>query len=725
MSRTALVALIALLVAGAAYAFWPDRAPVAERFVEGAMPAAFTLRSRGLEQQVAGTRVAVRGVDLALDRGKAGALWNALSSIVPQPGKVVDAVAADQLGGYGLGGDRELDTGALRLRWGSTGGTGYAWSSASRRLVVLPEGLAAALDGLAGRLDDGKLLPANLQADRLEAEGAVLVRQGATWSAEGHPERPSLSRRVNALLALTSAVPLTDLDAQPVMAVPVSARLAIAGTAVDGDPMEAMDGKRRAVALDIALHRELAGGGLIAVQGLPPQRLAAAAFRAWEDALAALRQDVLLTVDEAVPRGEITAIAVARAGAELFRLERREKPSGTIDHRWELVWPGGRDDAAADAFTRMLALLDDLRIRAPEAKGLGEVSPGATLVTIRWGRKGDAYRVCIDGRTALSEHHRGRLADDPARLLAELAPERWLDRRLMRRDAQRVAKLQRILADETPRREEVVARNEGGAWARTWPRAAGSRPVDAGAVESLVRVLAAAELGGLRFATAADRALLAEPEVEVDLRFAATAAAKQAIADTDVDETADQEWGMALRRVDGRWRGVDRDGLYGFSLDDEVVEALRQGLDGGAVFPLVPALVKRCEIRRGERLTTLTREGQAWLVAEDGDTRPADAQAVRRWFRTLAQLAAAGTRDERAVEPPVGEREGSVRVELPGLDGGTEAVTLTIARLGALPRVAAWTASDKPASRFPRGRVEIQRGDAEQALPAAAAFGAR
>lgn len=726
MSRIAWTLVLAVLVAGGAYVFWPEPQTAAERFVDASQPATFTVRCKGLEQRVDGTRVLVGRLDLAADRGKVGALWNVLAGLPVPPGKTVDRVTEDQLAGYGLDSSRELSAEGLRLRWGASGGTDYAWNGATRRLVVLPTGAAAAIDAAAQRLDDRKLLPANLLADRLVADGTTFVRQGAAWTVELHPERPSPARRVNALLQLAAGLALTDLDAPPVPTLaPVAARLSLTGTAADGDPMEmGPESKRRIVLVELALHRDLAGGGQVAVQGLPPQRLDPAAFLAWEGAFAALKQDLLLTLDEVVPRSEIMAFVVARDGAELFRLERREKPSGTDEHRWDLAWPGGRDDAAPDAFTRFTALLDSLRIREPRAEGLPRALPaGATEITIRWGRKGQSYRLALAGPQAWSEQHRGRLADDPATVLDQLVPGRWLDRRLLRRDPGRVAKIQRVLHDEIPRREEVVTRNEAGAWLRTWPKQSAAQPVDAAAVERLVRLLAGAELGRLRFATAEDRAILADPQVEFDLRFAATTAGKQSIADTDVDETADQDWGMALRRdaAGGPWRGIDRDGQFGFTLDEELVEALRLPFDPGAVFPVVPALVKRCEIRRGERLTVLVRVGARWTVAEGGDPLPADEQAVRRWFRALGQLSAAA-RDDRAVEPPAVQLEGSVRCEVPGLDGGTEVQSLAVGRLGTLAKVPVWTASDKAVSRFPRGRCEIPASSAEAALPAAAAF---
>lgn len=726
MNKLAWLVVLTVLVAGGAYVFWPEPEVTAERFTDAAQPARFTVRCNGLEQRVDGTRVTIGGVELAADRGKVGALWNALSGIPVQPGRTVERIGEDQLAGYGLGGGRELSAEGVRLRWGATGGTDYAWNAAQKRVVVLPAGASAAIDAAAQRLDDRKLLPANLLADRLVVDGTVFVRNGGSWSAELHPERPSAARRINALLQLASTLALTDLAAPPVPALaPLAAKLSITGTAADGDPMEmGPDTKRRLVLVELALYRDLAGGGQVAVQGLPPQRLDPAAFLAWEGAVASLKQDLLLTVDELVPRSEITAFVVARDGAELFRLERREKPSGTDEHRWDLAWPGGRDDAAPDSFTRFLALLDNLRIREPRAEGLPKELPaGATVITIRWGRQGQSTRVALAGPQVWSERHRGRLADDPASVLDQLVPGRWLDRRLLRRDPGRVAKIQRVLHDETPRREEVVTRNESGAWLRTWPKQGAAQPVDAAAVERLVRQLAGAELGRMRFATAEDRAILADPQLEFDLRFASTTAGKQSIADTDVDDTADQDWGMALRREqDGKiWRGVDRDGQFGFTLDDEVVEALRQPFDPGAVFPVVPALVKRCEIRRGERLTVLVREGARWTVAEGGEPRPADEQAVRRWFRALGQLSAAA-RDDRAVEPPPAQLEGSVRCEVPGLEGGTELLALAVGRLGTLARVPVWTSSDKAVSRFPRGRSEIPAAAAEQVLPAAAAF---
>jgi hypothetical protein len=714
MSKTAYAILFAIFFAAAGYAFWPQPEAVVRPLVTGSQPTSFTLRCAGLEQEVRDKQVRLKGLDRPLDETAGVGPWGIFSAVTVLPGKTVENVGDAQLAAYGLGSDREFVGGDVHVRWGEKDGSGYLWDGPTKRLSLLPPGMVAAIDKAAGRLDDRKLLSIAATYVRVEVDGLVLVRSEAgNWLSSLAPQRPPFDQRIGRIMALLTALTLDDLDGLATNLMPVAGRILLTPDAKAPDQTP----------LAITLF-QAGDEGVIKAGALPAQRLAPVALAEWLAALAALRRDPLLVVDQALRRDDIVFVRVLDGPLERFRLTRREKVYESDDYAWDLVWPGGRDDAAPDAIPRILTLLDTLEVTLVEAvDGLAQRSPTALSIEVHHGRK-DQERVliaAIDGNRALTASHAGLLMDAAIRRGA-LRLERFLDARLIRRDTTRIAKIQRIDTTQIPQFQEVATRSDGGGWTRSFPAATPPPVIDAGAVDRLVRVLAGATLEDVGFPSAEDRAILTAPEIALDLRFAPNTSAKQAHADTDLDETATQDVGWALVEREGKWRGIDRDALLAFTLDAGVVEEIRRPFTVGALYPVVASLVTRAEIRSDTGSVVLVREGAGWSVAVDGgESRPADALAVRRWFRALGGLRAERI-DARAVAFPAARVEASVVCTMPGLAGGNELVTLQIGRREDGRTRVVHVASDQLASRFPAGRAVPAEVDFDALVPGVAAF---
>lgn len=717
MSKLAYAILITLLLAAAVYAFRPTNEEVAAQLFTGAPPKSFTLRANGLVQEVTdGKRVKLAGLDRAIAEKRESGPWGMLASVRLVKGKTVEGVGESQLAAYGLGPERELVADGVFARWGEKDGTGYVWNGTTRQLVVLPPGMAAAIDKGSERMDDPKLVTLDPSPSRIDIDGLAVTPGPNGWLATVAPQRPAFDQRIGRLMGLISELKLDKLAGEPINLLPLASTIVVTPAAKSADQTP----------LTIRLHKTGYGpndGGLVAVGSLPAQPIDPATMRQWNEAIAAMKTDPLFEIARQVRNDDIVSIIVREGVSERYRLARREKVYESDAYSWDLVWPGGRDDAAPDAMLRVLGTVNDLFVDQVQAiPGLATLSPLALQVEIHHGRK-DVEQIlvaAIDGNRAASSSHAGLLKDAEA-VRQRLKLEAMLDTRLIRRDPTRISKIQRIDHAQAAF-QEVINRSEGGAWTRSFPAAPVPPPVDAGAIDRLVRVLVGAQLTAVRFPTAADRAILSDPEVEFDLRFAANSAGKQANADNDIDETANQDVGWALRQVDGRWRGIDRDGLLAFELNATVVDEIRRPFDVGTLYPVVPTLVKRAEIRRGDSVVALVRDGAQWTVAVDGgEARPADEIAVRRWFRALGALRATSI-DARAVAFPAQRVEASVICTQPGLDGSGEQVVLQIGITEVGRKRQVHIGTSQLASRFPIGRAEPVEFDSEAVLPTAATF---
>jgi hypothetical protein len=285
-----------------------------------------------------------------------------------------------------------------------------------------------------------------------------------------------------------------------------------------------------------------------------------------------------------------------------------------------------------------------------------------------------------------------------------------------------------------------VVRSEGGTWARSYPKPAtgGPVPVEGAAVDRLVRVLSATRVQDLRLLTGAKqddaaRALAAAADFELDIRFAAVAGGQASNDETDLDLSAAQDWGIALRKDADGWTGVDKDLGVTFTLDNDTVEEFRRPFDAGQVFPLVASAVTQVTLTRpGGEVVHLNRTGNngaaTWTVTAGSEApAPADAVAVRRWFRAVGalQVPAGTVLDTRAPEPTPGEITASITCAVPSVSGDpfqpTEQLTFAVLAPTAKGQpVHVW--SNRGGSRFPRGRAVLPGPAVAELLPAAAAF---
>lgn len=682
MTRWSWIILGVLVMALGIYAFRPATVEASTgTFLTVQAGTRYTLKAGGLTQVVDGERVVINGLDRPLNPEMAQSLWGNLANLRVEPTRIVTGVSADQLAAYGLASAADLTgstaLGPVHVRWGRSGAESYVWDGLSARLAAVPSAVVETLDRAAGRLDQRAALTFPEPPTRLVIEDLTLVANGAEWISELVAQRPSFTRRVGTLLQLLGQVELTDLAAPPVRLAPVVARITIG---------------RDLTTHTVVIHQ--VGEDLqIAIDQLPPQRIADPA--AWRTATQSFRHDVLMDVTQAMGgQDQIVAVRMTRSGKSILALVRGEQYARSEQHRWEVVWPGGREPAAPDALSRLLTVLDDLRIRDPVA---GASDPGDSqglVITVVGERGNHQVRLAVeDDDTVRSTHHRGQLLE-PRRLREALEPPALLDPRLSNRNPQRIAKIQRRQPAE--QRAEVVTRADGGTWRRTYP--APAVPVDGGAVDRLIRVLASAKAETIRLAQSPEdhqraQAILAAPEAELAIRFAPAEMGQAANDETDLDETAAQDWGLAMVKDGSRWLATDAEGGLLLVLDAETVEALLVPLEGGRLFPIVPSTVTALEGTGPAGSWRIERAATGWSLTGDTSAR-VDPFAVRRLLRQLATLP--GTPDAR--HPESAAPIASLVVEVPAVGGGRERLRLVLG-----PDGRPWVGSDLPGSAFPRG----------------------
>ena len=732
--------LAALLILGlGAYALWPAPAVVTGKLLATPVtPNAWTVRvgdqtQRATKDQVTVTRGTASYV-FATDPEQFTRLWTALAAIEAPEAKIISGVGADQLSGYGIDGSREAvaDDGAAVVRWGGSGGQVYVWNGVTRTLIAVPPQVVAGLDAAAGLVGRTQVLMLPTMPKRLTIDGLTLVLDDGGWQAELFRNRPPFDARVGVLLGQLARTAIEDLEGIPVIGLPVLGNVEI--PALEGSPAGQSSpftvGPQPARTVTVY---DAGTSGAIAVSGFPAQRLDAARLAELRPVFAAFKRDVLLDLYSRIGKDDVLRVVLTRDGKPWWSLFRREKPPAIGGFFWDVVWDGGRENAPDDTIDRLARMLSEVATRDPRvaADGFERLPPGGILVEVASDRPGSSpVRFAVAGGELRTATHRARLADDGV-LERSLNPDQFLDPRLTRRDPSRVAKVQRRFRDETPPRDEVVTRSEGGSWVRTYPAAgsAGQPPADGPAIDRLVRVLAAAEMRDVRIVAldpqAADaRALLAAPEFEFDVRFAAVVGGQASNDETDLDLSAAQDWGMALRRSGERWQAVDKDLGLAFTLDADTVEELRRPFSAGQVFPVVATAVTGVTITRpGGSAVRLTRDGQRWLV----DGLEADPVAVRRWFRLLGslQVPAGSALDARIPEPGIGETVASIACEVPAVTGDpfqrTEQLTLVALAAGAQGQpVHVW--SNRGGSRFARGRTVLPAATVAELFPDAVSF---
>ena len=682
MTRTAWIVLSILVLALGVYAFRPaPAAPTSTAFIT-ASATRYTLEAAGHVQDVDGEQVRLDGLARRLDANRAQGLWMTIGTLAPDPARVVAGVSQEQLSTFGLGNPARLEgsgaAGTVHLRWGRSGAQAYVWDGVTRRLAAVNPADISRLDQAAGRLDERQAVPVPQELARIQVDAVAFAVGGEGWMAEGQPQRPRFDARVRRLLQLVQGVTLDDLTTT----VPTGSTTLATITYTVAQTTHRLDLLEAADAL------------WIRADALPPQRAADPA--AWREAVAGLRRDQLVDATSALMgRDRIEAVRAVRDGRPLLSLVRGDELAGhRSGHRWEVVWSGGREPAAPEAMGQLIDVIDTLQIREPVLDPLGTTMATGLVVTIETEGGGKLTIAQSDDGTLRAGKHRG-VAVDAQRLPAAITPAALLDRRLAIRNPQRIVKIQR--RQPALNRAEVLARRDGGLWTRTWPAPAAA--ADNAAVDHLVRVIAASTARSVDLVQTAEqrarvKAILAAPEAELAVRYAPADMGQAANDETDLDETASQDWGLALVRTTDGWLGTDADGALLYALEADTVEALLAPAEGGRLFPIVPAVVTALDVVPAQgQPWRIERASTGWKVVNGGTGTVSDV-AVRRLLRDLTALA--GTPDATLAEPDA--RSPALVVEVPGLGSGRERLRLALPAAGGV-----WVGSDRVGSGFPRG----------------------
>lgn len=719
MGRLGYLILVTLLIAGGAYVFWPEPAEVElPRLWKGEAPTAYQVISGGLTQKVDGAEVHIDGVVRPLDPNRHDELWSYVSSLKVDE-RVVTRVAEDQLNAYGIDGMREVSGGGLRLRWGGTNNDRYVWEGAAARLIPCDKTIITRLDALTRRLDQVLLI--ELPSLRgITIDGLSLRLENGAWRDVLSAERPSFNRRVNRLYDLLELMRLDDLRRRDAPLTPPQHQLRFSH-------VEAAQPEQQVrLWSNTALGDASDGGGLIQVDTLPVQRLDAGAYARWTTTLAMFSGDYLFNLETefaARPLGEIRA----EVGTQVrFRLEKHglnDVSSGRS--QWDVVWPGGREPASENAAAAIALALDDLAVREPRRRQNGEEPPPqAHRLTFVFKVDQRTLVVAIDGNRIWSATHVATAVNLPG-LLARLAPDDMLDNALTLRGSERVVKIQRQWhSGALAGRSEVVAVAAGaggveGAWRQTWPKEAGGA-ISVLAVDRLARAFCSARGQDVRLPTPADRAVVAAPAFELDIRFA-PAQVRLSNDHTRLSDTTDQDLGFAFVPEGDRWRAVEKESGISYVVDGELMDLLQAPLNDDLVMPLVPSLVTRIEITGSEGRYALLRQDEDWRVQAldatgraSGEPQAAEAVEVRRYLRLLTSLRS--LRQEPDAGPLAPEQfAGSVQCTFPGSGDGFARVVLNLGQvageqmpvvidgggLRGMPRGRAWLAADQRDALLP------------------------
>lgn len=750
-----LVAVLAILGFGT-YALWPTPTVVGVKLFSGPAPTSYSVRVATTRAQVEKEQTTVsigssRYV-FATDTEKVGRIWSALGGIEVPPTKVIADIGDAQLQPYGIDDTREVAAadGGLRIRWGGSGGQAYVWNAGERTLIAVDPQALAGLDAAAAPPIRANVLANAQPPARLTIDSMALTNQEGQWLAELYRNRPPFNTRVANLLGQLSRVTINDLAGAVTFGLPVVGTVQMPETlgTPAGVPAQFASGPQPARTVTVYAQ---GARGVVAINGYPAQLVSEAQLADLRTAFAAFARNPLLDLYTVVNRDDVLRVDFARGATPWWSLRRREKPPAIGGFFWDVAWGNGRESAPDDAVDRLVKMVAEISVRdpQPDSQALDKLPDDAVIITVESDRPNfKPVRFAVAGGELITSAYRGRLNDDN-QLLKALAPERFLDQRLTRRDPSRVAKIQRRFRTEAPPRDEVVMRTEGGTWVRTYPAttapgasapAIAGSPVSGSNVDRLIRVLSGARVDDLMLINGSGsssgdnksddaRDLLANPDFEMDIRFAAVAGGQASNDETDLDLTASQDWGFAARKDGQRWLCVDKDLGVRFSLDDDTMEEFRRAFDAGQVFPVVGSVVSRVDVKRVDGTqVTLARDGANWLVGSNTESaKPADPIAVRRYFRALGTLSMADgvALDARVPEPAAADVVASISCTVPAIGGDvnqpTELLTLAILRPTATGTpVHVW--SNRGGSRFPRGRAVVPSVAVAEVLPDLAAF---
>lgn len=686
MGRIGYIILLSLLVIGGAYVFWPTGEPERDPPLwRGEMPTRYRLVAGGLSQEVDGEQVRIGDLERPLDGNLHSMLWSFVRSLTVKESVAIPA-AEDRLGEYGVGPGRELSGDGQQLRWGGSGNDYYVWDG--RRLIPCGKDITDRFDALARRLDRAVLI--DLPPVRgVIVDGLSLRLDGGGWRDALHSERPDFNRRINKLYDLLERLRLDDLTrrtaplAPPLHQVRLShqditapERLVRVWSATDGD------------------------GGLLQVDSLPVQRLVAADLARWQAVIATFSGDYLFNLETEFALRPLGEIRVHDSDGLRFRLEKHGL--NDVQHgrsQWDVVWPGGREAASETAAAMIAMALDEVAVRDPNRRQAGDLPPAtARRLTFVFKIDQRTLEVAIDGERIWSPTHVATAIMLPD-LLRRLVPDDMLDQALTLRGAERVVKIQRQWHQGAEAgRSEVVAVAAGtgtveGSWRRTWPKDAGGG-ISALAVDRLARAFCSARSLSVRLPTAADRAVIAAPTFELDIRFA-QAQVRLSNDHSRLGDTTDQDLGFAFAPEGDRWRAVEKESGISHLVDAELLDLLQAPLTDDLVLPLVPSQVTRIEIAGISGRFAVILRGEVWLVQTLDSTgrpvqdpQPAEVVEVRRFLRLINGLRAIRS-DPTASAFAADQLSGSVVFVYPGTGDASVRMTLNLGHVqgGELPVV--------------------------------------
>jgi hypothetical protein len=431
------------------------------------------------------------------------------------------------------------------------------------------------------------------------------------------------------------------------------------------------------------------------------QKLTASDLARWQAVVAAFQGDYLFNLEAEFGLRPLGEIRVNDANGLRFRLEKHGL-NDVVDGRsqWDVVWPGGREAASEHAAAAIALAFDETAVREPKRRQAGDQPPPqARRLTFVFKVDQRTMEIAIDGERIWSPTHVATAVALPD-LLRRLVPDDMLDQALTLRGAERVVKVQRQWhRGAQAGRAEVVAVAAGtggaeGAWRRTFPQEAGGG-ISALAVDRLARAFCTARTLSVRLPTAADRAVLADPAFELDVRFA-QAQVRLSNDHARLGDTTDQDLGFAFVPEGERWRAVEKESGISHLIDAELMDLLQAPLTDDLVLPLVPSLVQRIEISAPvSGRYALAQRGDDWMVqildADGklvGDPKAADAIEVRRYLRLITGLRAKRN-EPTAAAFAAAELSGSVSCSFPGTGDGFARVTMGLGqpRDGELPVV--------------------------------------
>ncbi len=732
MSRLAWIVLAVILTALATYVLWPQpTAPKPERIFSGAIPTAFRLVAGGRTQEVAAGTVRNGALVLPADPERITALWRTVENVQADPARIQVLGSKSELAAFGIDpGARALTSDGLGVSWGVRSGHGYVADLNRDRVFPVEVKLVEILEKSAGRLDRRQPLADAGQAAKVEltwlAEGAkrmlTVARAENFWLAPEALQRPDFGARVRRLLGYLARAELADLaGAEAGGAAELELALTIPAAAGQG-----ASEPPRVVAV------RLLPGDVLRIDALPGIRLDPDNAQALRTAVASFGQDFPYAIQLSDNSSVIDRAVFRRAGKEILRLERKGRQD-SIDSgsAWQVTWPGGRASATSRSGEILARALNSIAVEGVRlTRGDANAEP----------RPAAAFSLECDGempggrctltwmettRTFWSDDHVGRV-DRLPEVLQRASPDDFLDPRLVERPTTRIVRLQRQFHDGAATRGERFDRQAGGRWHQAFPAGAdGGGSADPEAVSSLVRAVGFAVGNLVRLSTPEDRAVLDHPAFELDVRFSAKVQRRAANDNTSEEETATVDAGWAFAKVGDFWFAVSKlDGIT-WRLDEDQIETLRRSVADPLAFPVVPGQILALECTRGGQQYFLDPvPGNAWkLRLKSGTSEPADAVAVRRLLRSLAQLRASAVEvDAPAV--PAWETDATVVVSLPAVGGGIERRTLAIGKIQGGSRLTS-VDSTRPTSEVPRGRRRIAASDLDAVCPDPQALRAR